>query len=81
IGDYPQTSGAVWRQVIDLSDLDKSLFQIAPGVSGNPASPYYDSTLADWQTGEYFSLSASEKQLQDDRALLTTLTPKNPDGL
>jgi penicillin amidase len=73
---YNQNSGAVWRQIIDLSNLDNSRFQIAPGVSGNPASPFYDSTFEAWSAGEYVSLARSRADLIRERAPKTILRPK-----
>ncbi|MEO0883463.1 MAG: penicillin acylase family protein [Pseudomonadota bacterium] len=75
LGNYSQNSGAVWRQIIDLSNLDNSIFQIAPGVSGNPSSQYYDSTLKAWRDGEYFSLALGRDALVASNAPLTLLEP------
>lgn len=40
-----------WRQIIDLSDLDRSLGTHAPGQSGNPASPHFADLLPLWRDG------------------------------
>ncbi len=50
------SSGASWRQVIDLGALAKSAGSYPGGQSGNPASPHYDDQLALWARGEYAPL-------------------------
>ncbi len=43
--------GAGVRAVFDLSDLDRSLFVMGPGQSGNVLSKHYDDLLLSWRTG------------------------------
>ena len=37
--------------VLDLSNLDHSLFTLAPGESGNALSRHYDDLLISWRNG------------------------------
>jgi penicillin amidase len=48
--------GAAFRGVYDLSDLDKSLFMIAPGQSGNPFSPHARDLVLRWRNGATITL-------------------------
>ena len=43
--------GASFRGVYDLADLDRSLFVVAPGQSGHPASPLARNFLRRWRDG------------------------------
>jgi len=49
-------TGATYRQIVDFSDLDGSLFTNAPGQSARPGSPYYDNLVRPWGAGEYFPM-------------------------
>lgn len=48
---WASVHGPGYRGVYDLADLDRSLFGIAPGQSGNPFSPDAASTLRRWRDG------------------------------
>lgn len=50
----PPTGGfsASWRQVIDLSDWDRSVCVLAGGQSGQPASKNYADQIKLWRSGE-----------------------------
>jgi penicillin amidase len=48
---YTAIHGAGVRVVLDLSNLDHSLFTLAPGESGNPLSRHYDDLLISWRNG------------------------------
>jgi penicillin amidase len=52
-------TGVSFRQVMDPSDWDRSIFSITPGQSGQPESPFYGNLLQPWANGEYFPLSFS----------------------
>ena len=54
--NFRQTTGASYRQVLDLSDWDKSVMTNVPGEVGDPTSSYYDGLLEDWQAGRYHPL-------------------------
>jgi penicillin G amidase len=43
--------GASFRGVYDLADLDRSLFMMAPGQSGNPLSRHARDFLTRWRDG------------------------------
>ena len=49
-------SGANFRRIIDLSNLDNSVWTNAPGQSGQPGSPYYGDMREYLGNGEYAPL-------------------------
>lgn len=51
-----QTAGPSYRQIVDLSSLDKSLFLNPMGQSGNELSPHYDNLLPLWSQGQYIPM-------------------------
>jgi penicillin amidase len=51
--------GPELRAVFDLSDLDRSLFVIAPGQSGNLLSRHADDLLQRWRDGDNITLGPS----------------------
>ena len=40
-GNFRQTNGASWREVLDVGDWDRSLMTNVPGESGDPTSKHY----------------------------------------
>jgi len=55
-GSYESIHGPAFRAVYDLADLDRSLFVVAPGQSGNPLSAHADDFLQRWRDGETITL-------------------------
>lgn len=56
---FQQTAGASYRQIIDLSDWDKSVMTNTPGESGNPESPHYADLAQSWAEGQYHPMPFS----------------------
>jgi penicillin amidase len=48
--------GASFRGVYDLADLDRSLFMITPGQSGNPFSGHARDLVLRWRDGATITL-------------------------
>jgi penicillin amidase len=48
---FRSVHGPEYRGVYDLADLDRSLFVVAPGQTGNPFSPKRDEFLRRWRDG------------------------------
>jgi penicillin amidase len=70
---FEQIEGASYREVLDLSDWDKSVAVNTPGQSGQPGSPHYSDLLPLWQDGKYFPLSYSRSavdQVQEGKLVL-----------
>lgn len=59
-----QTSGASYRQILDLSDWDRSVAINVPGQSGEPGSPHYDDLLPLWAEGKYHPLAFSRPYVE-----------------
>jgi penicillin G amidase len=52
--------GPSYRQITDLSDLEKSIFILAPGNSGNILSKDYRGTVALWAAGQYLPMKMKD---------------------
>ena len=63
--------GPAYRGVYDLADLDRSLFVMAPGQSGNPFSRASRNFLTRWRDGASITLPAEAPNV----AVRITLTP------
>jgi penicillin amidase len=74
--DFRVTSGASFRQVIDLSNWDNSLTINVPGQSADPKSPYYQNLIEAWSKGEYFPMAFSRGAVEAQKADTLTLSPK-----
>lgn len=57
-GRFPALHGAAYRGVYDLANLDRSLFLVAPGQSGNPASALARNFVRRWAEGGMVRLPA-----------------------
>ena len=67
------TSGASYREVLDLSDWDRSTMTNVPGESGDPESKHYRDLVDDWATGKYHPMPYSRKAVEaatDERIVL-----------
>ena len=51
--------GASYREIIDVSNWDRSITVNTPGQSGQPGSPYYGNFLPIWEKDEYVPMSFS----------------------
>ncbi len=63
--------GAAYRGVYDLADLDNSVFMVAPGQSGDPASTLARNFVRRWADGRTIRITASP----DTVAAQIRLTP------
>jgi penicillin amidase len=57
-GSFESVHGPEFRAVYDLADLDRSLFAVAPGQSGNPLSSHADDFLRRWRDGQMIMLGS-----------------------
>jgi penicillin G amidase len=74
--NFVQTTGASYRQILDLSDWDKSTMTNVPGEVGDPRSPHYDDLLADWQAGRYHPLPYSRAAVEAATTERIRLNPR-----
>src|SRR5262249_855760 len=72
---YEQVEGASYRQILDLSDWDKSLAVNTPGQSGQPASVHYSDLVSMWTNGDYFPLLYSRDAVEREATDRLTLEP------
>jgi penicillin G amidase len=71
---YAQTHGASFREIIDLSDWDRSVTTNTPGEVGNPGAPHYGDLISGWADGHYHPLPYSRKAVEaatEERLVLT----------
>jgi penicillin amidase len=68
--------GATYREILDVSDWDRSVGANVPGQSGQPASPYYSNLLKDWADRKYFPLVFSKKAVNTNAAHRLIMTPR-----
>lgn len=61
---FLQTNGASYRQIIDLSDWDRSVMTNVPGEVGNPTSEHYDDLVQSWANGQYHPMPFSRKAVE-----------------
>ncbi|HXG55171.1 MAG TPA: penicillin acylase family protein, partial [Vicinamibacterales bacterium] len=63
--------GASYRQIVDVSNWDRSLVINTPGQSAQPGSPYYSNLVNQWAQDRYFPLAFSRAAV--DKAATHTL--------
>ena len=73
---FQQTNGASYREILDLSDWDRSVMTNVPGESGDPGSPYYSDLLDDWAAGRYHPMPFTRKAVEAAAAEHWLLVPK-----
>ncbi len=74
--NFRDASGASFREIIDVSDWDKSVVTNTPGESGNPLSKHYDDLTSDWQWGMYHRLPFSRRAVEAATEQRLTLLPR-----
>jgi penicillin amidase len=71
-----QTSGASFREVIDVGNWDDSSTINVPGQSGQPESPHYSNLLPLWAEGRYHPMLFSRQAVERHLAGRLRLVPK-----
>jgi penicillin amidase len=69
------SNGGTYKQVIDLTNWDDSRVLNAPGQSGQPGSPFYDSLLDDWKNGDYQPYLFSREAVEENAVNTLRLVP------
>ena len=69
-------TGANFRRIIDLADLDRSVASNAPGQSAQPGSPFYGNLVDHLGNGEYFPLLYSREAVDAEMAHRLWLRPE-----
>jgi penicillin amidase len=76
-GSFPaQTSGASFRQILDVGDWDRSVVSSAPGQSGQPGSPHFANFAALWAEHRYVPLAFSDAAVGREGTSTLVLTPR-----
>ena len=78
--DLNRVVGASFRQIIDMSDLTKSVAIHAPGQSGRLGSPYYDNLIQMWLDGEYHPVLWTRSQVEGEVDQQLILKPEENQG-
>jgi penicillin amidase len=68
-------TGAHFRRIIDLADVDKTMATDAPGESAQPGSPYYGNLREKLADGIYFNLPFTRAAVDAQAAHKLTLMP------
>ncbi|HEY1934115.1 MAG TPA: penicillin acylase family protein [Acetobacteraceae bacterium] len=61
---FQSVHGASYRGVYDLADLDRSLFVVTPGQSGNPLSPTSRNFAQRWRDGDTITLGPKPDRIR-----------------
>jgi len=69
-------TGANFRRVIDLANLDATMATNAPGESAQPGSPYYGNLREHLADGVYFPLPFTRAAVEKQAAHKLTIAPK-----
>ena len=69
-------TGANFRRIIDLSNLDNSVATNAPGQSAQPGSPFYGDLAGHLGNGEYFPFLFTREAIEEVVAHRLTLQPE-----
>ncbi|MGE3956077.1 MAG: penicillin acylase family protein [Vicinamibacterales bacterium] len=69
-------TGANFRRVIDLTNIDRTMATNAPGQSAQPGSPYYGNLREHLANGVYYNLPYSREAVEKAQAHKLTIAPK-----
>jgi penicillin amidase len=70
-----QSHGASFREILDVSDWDRSMATNVPGQSGQPGSKHYGDLLRLWAEGKYFPLLYGKQKVEAMAKQRLTLEP------
>lgn len=73
--NFRQNHGASFREILDVSDWDRSVVTSVPGQSGQPGSKHYGDLLPLWAEGKYFPLLYGKQKVEAMAKERLTLEP------
>ena len=73
---FSQTIGATFREVMDVSDWDRSVATSAPGQSGQPGSRHFLDLAKLWGDERYFPLPYSDAAVSSNTEVTLILVPE-----
>lgn len=76
-GGKTGAAGASFREILDVSNWDRSVTTNTPGESGDPESKHYRDLLNDWVEGRYHPLPFSRKAVEAATEEKIVLEPLN----
>ena len=68
-------TGANFRRIVDLSNIDNSVWSNAPGQSGQPGSPFYDNMREHLANGQYYPILFSREAVERGAQYTLNLRP------
>lgn len=68
--------GATYREILDVSNWDRSMVTNTPGQSGQPESPFYGNLLPLWASDTYFPLVYTRARVNAETAHRLSLVPR-----
>jgi penicillin amidase len=74
-GNFAQTHGASYREILDVIDWDRSVMTNVPGESGNPGDPHYGDLIDGWADGQYHPMPFSRKAVEAAAEMRLMLLP------
>jgi penicillin amidase len=74
--DFHVNVGPSLRQIVDLSDIDKSLSVITTGQSGHPLSKHYKDQTPLWLSGDYHQSLIDSATIHNSNFDMLILTPE-----
>jgi penicillin amidase len=74
---YMQTHGASYREIIDVSNWDRSMMTNVPGESGVPGDRHYGDLIDGWADGRYHPMPYSRKAVEAVAEECILLLPDN----
>jgi penicillin G amidase len=72
---YGVTAIPSYRQIIDLSDMDKSLSMHTTGQSGLVFSKHYDDMITSWVNVQYHPMLFNARDVEADRKSALVMAP------
>jgi penicillin amidase len=73
---FANRHAAGYRAIYDLADLERSLYILTTGQSGNPFSPFYRSFARRWAEGKYIEIPTKREAIAKMLLGTWTLTPQ-----
>lgn len=74
--EFSQMAGATYREILDVSNWDKSVATSAPGQSGQPGSRHFSDLAKLWGDEQYFPLPYSDSAVNAAAEATLTLLPE-----
>ncbi len=77
LSDFNQSGGASYREVMDLSNWDRSVTLNSPGQSGDPNSRHYRDLFPNWVEGRFVPLLFSRERVMEAADTIYVLRPRH----